>query len=112
MFHQVRVCESDIDALRFVWREKPEDELLDYAILVQLFRKVNSPCIANWSIEKAADNASPDAKFVINSNFYMEDFLKSMSKDKDLVKLVHEVISLLYSCGFRLNRFITNSTFV
>ena len=24
MFHQVRVCESDIDTLRFVWGEKPE----------------------------------------------------------------------------------------
>ena len=110
MFHQVRVCESDIDALRFIWRAKPEDELSDYAILVQLFRKANSSCIANWSIKKAADNASPDAKFVINSNFYMKDFLKSMSKDKDLVKLVHEVISVLNS--FRLNKFITNSRFV
>ena len=29
MFHQVRVWGSDKDALRFVWREKPEDELLD-----------------------------------------------------------------------------------
>ena len=32
MFHQVRVCESGIEALHFVWREKPEDELLDYAM--------------------------------------------------------------------------------
>ena len=46
MFHQVRVCESDRDALRFVWREKPADELLDYAILVHLFGKDDSTCIA------------------------------------------------------------------
>ena len=91
MFHQVRVCESGIDALRFVWREKPEDELLDYAMLVHLFGKVDSSRIANWSIKKAAGNAYPDAKFTINSNFYMDDFLKSMSNDNDLVKLVREV---------------------
>ena len=40
-FHQVRVCESDIDALRFVSREKPEHEPLDYAMLVHLFGKVD-----------------------------------------------------------------------
>ena len=69
MFHQVRICESDIDALGFVWREKPEDELLDYAILAHSLVKVDPPFIANWSIKKAADNASPDAKFAINNNF-------------------------------------------
>ena len=95
MFHQVRICESNIDVLRFAWREKPEDELLDYAMLVHLFRKVDSPCIANWSIRKAADNASPGAKFAINSNFYTDDFLKSMSNENELVKLVREVISVL-----------------
>ena len=47
MFHQVRVCESDRDALRFAWREKPADELLDYAMLVHLFRKDDSTCIAS-----------------------------------------------------------------
>ena len=41
MFHQVRVCESDIDALRFVSRENPENEPLDYAMLVHLFGNVN-----------------------------------------------------------------------
>ena len=81
-------------------------------MLVHLFGKVDSPRIANRSIKKAPDNASPDANFAINSNFYMEDFLKFMSNENDLVKLVREVISVLNSCGFRLNKFISNSTFV
>ena len=42
----------------------------------------------------------------------MGDFLKPMSNENDLVKLVREVISVLNSCGFRLNRFISSSTFV
>ena len=81
-------------------------------MLVHLFGKVDSPCIINWSIKTAADNASPDVKFAINSNFYKDDFLKSMSNKNDLVKLVREVISVLNSSGFRLNKFISNSTFV
>ena len=72
IFNQMKVCDSDVDALRFDWRKKPEDELLDYAMLVHLFGKVDSPCIANLSINKAADNALPDVKFAINSNFYMD----------------------------------------
>ena len=42
----------------------------------------------------------------------MDDFLKSMSNENDSVKYVREVISVLISCGFRLNKFISNSTFV
>ena len=103
---------GDVDKIRFVWGEKPEYELLDYEMLVYLFGKVDSPCRENWSITKADDNASPDAKFAINSNFYMDDFLKSMSSENDLVKIVREVISVLNSCGFRLNKIFSNSTFV
>ena len=42
----------------------------------------------------------------------MDNFLKSMSDENYLVKLVREVISVLNSCGFRLNKFISNSAFV
>ena len=42
----------------------------------------------------------------------MDDFVKSISNENDLVKLVREFISLLNSCGFRLNKFISNQTFV
>ena len=42
----------------------------------------------------------------------MDDFLKSVSNENDSVKHVREVISVLNSCGFRLNKFLSNSTFV
>ena len=42
------------------------------------------------------------AKFAINSNFYMDE--------NELVKLLREVISVLNSRGFRLNKFNSNST--
>ena len=42
----------------------------------------------------------------------MDDFLKSTSSKNNLVKLVREVISVLNSCGFILNKFISNSTFL
>ena len=69
-------------------------------------------CLANWSIKKAADNTSPDTKFTLNSNFYMDNFLKSMSNKNELLKLVREVISVLNSCGFRLNKFILYLTII
>ena len=42
----------------------------------------------------------------------MDDFLKSMPNENELVKFLREVISVLNSCGFRLNKFISNSAFI
>ena len=109
MFHQIKVREEDINALRFVWRENLDDKLLDYVMLVHLFGKVDSPCIANWVIKQAAELASPKGESAIKQNFYMDDFLKSMPEEKQLAELLHEVISVLNACGFRLNKFISNS---
>ena len=74
-----------------------------------LFRSVDSPCIANWVIKQAAELASPKAESAIKQNFYMDDFLKSIPEEKQLAELLHEVISVLNACGFRLNKFISNS---
>ena len=32
MYHQIKVKESDQDALRFVWRNTPEEEIEDHKI--------------------------------------------------------------------------------
>ena len=52
MFHQVRVRLKDTDALRFLWRANPQDDIKDYVMLAQIFGKVDSPSCANWLLRK------------------------------------------------------------
>ena len=46
---------------------------------VDLFGKIDSPCIANWNVERSAKDQSErfDTVFIktIEDNFYMDDFL-------------------------------------
>ena len=53
MFHQVLVDPKDVDSLRFLWRDNPENPLLDCQMNVHLFGKVDSPCIANCALRKS-----------------------------------------------------------
>ena len=37
MYHQIKVKESNKDALRFVWRNTPEEEIDDHKVTVHIF---------------------------------------------------------------------------
>ena len=76
---------------------------------VHLFGKVDSPCIANWALRKSGEDSTEDVKFVLNNNFYMDDYLKSMSNENDLISLTYKVVSVLKCYGFNLKKFIYNS---
>ena len=52
MFNQVFVEPKDVDSLRFLWRDNPENPLLDCQINVHLFGKVHSSCIVSWALKK------------------------------------------------------------
>ena len=75
---------------------------------IHLFRKVDSPCIANWALRKSGKDSTEDVKFVLNNNFYMDGYLKSMSNEK-VISLTCEVVSVLKIHGFNLKKFISNS---
>ena len=109
MFHQVFVDPKDVDSLRFLWRDNPENPLLDCQMNVHLFGKVDFACIADWALRKSGEDSTKDVKFVLNNNFYMDDYLKSMSNEKDLISLTCKVVSVLKCHGFNLKKFISNS---
>ena len=52
MFHQIFVDPKDVDSLRFLWRDNPENPVLD--------------CQMN-------EDSTEDVKFILNNNFYMDD---------------------------------------
>ena len=72
MFHQVFADPEDVDSLRFLWRDNPENPLLDCRMNVHLFGKVSSPL----ALRKSGEDSTEDVKFVLNNNFYMDDYLK------------------------------------
>ena len=71
MFHQVFVDPRDVDSLRFLWRDNPENLLLDCQMNVHLFGKADSPCIPCWALRKSGEDYTEDVNFVLNNNFYM-----------------------------------------
>ena len=61
------------------------DLIEDYRMKVNLFGKVNSPCIANWTIKKTSADQSDSYDQIsiktIENNFYMDDFLSSLHEN-------------------------------
>ena len=108
VFHQVFVDPKDVDSLRFLWSHNPKNPLLDCQMNVHLFGKVDFPCIANWALMKSGEDSTKDMKFVLNNNFNMDNFLKSMSKEEDMINLTCKVLSTLKCHGFNLKKFVSN----
>lgn len=46
MFHRIRVPVEDKGYQRFLWRNNPHEEIIDYEMDVQTFGAASSPCIA------------------------------------------------------------------
>ena len=80
---------------------------------VRLFGKVDSPCIANWTIKKTAadqfDSFDQISIKTIESDFYMDDFLSSFHEISVAIKVCLDVINISQNGGLRLTKFISNN---
>ena len=114
MFYQVQVTEKDRDLLRFLWW--PEGDLNKdpehYRMLVHIFGATSSPSVANYALKQTAkDNEESTSKQVIeaiHSDFYADDFLTSVSTKEECIALLHEVMKVLGTRGFKLTKWISN----
>ena len=109
MFHQIFVSPNDTNALRFLWRESPDEVVSDYKTLVHLSGKVDLPCCANWALRKVPEMVDKSLKRVVANNFYMDDFLRYLCDEESLIRLSFSLISCLKACGFRLTKWVSNS---
>ena len=114
MFHQVGVCEEDRDSLRFLWRDLDETRLPDeYQMTVHVFGAVDSPCCANYALQRTAldqsEKFSKDAVHAVLRNFYMDDLLSSKPNSDGATNLAKQLIELLATGGFRLTKWMSNS---
>ena len=113
MFHQISVRREDQDALRFLWQNDKKKAIEDHIICVQVFGKIDSPCIANWKLKRTARDSEEVIREniidQINSNFYMDDFLSSHSSIERLSATANVIIKVLSNGGFRLKKWLSNN---
>ena len=78
-------------------------------MLSHLFGKKNSPCIANWSLKQSVKNEAKVIQQTVNQKFYMENFLNSLSNEKDLIRITRKIINILNIYQFWFTKFVSNS---
>ncbi|XP_053390098.1 uncharacterized protein LOC123563639 [Mercenaria mercenaria] len=115
MFHQVRVCEKDCDALRFLWwpggnmSKTPKT----YCMRIHLFGATSSPSCEAYALKKtasdSADKFEAEVISTVDRNFYVDDCLKSVPSEMEAVNLAADLQSLMHLGGFRLTKWISNS---
>ena len=113
MFHQVGVCEEDQDSLRFLWwsgdaNEPPEE----YVMTVHIFGARDSPCVANATLKKTADDNhdafDPSTVSTVKNNFYVDDVLKSLPDAETATRMADQLTQLCMKGGFKLTKFMSN----
>ena len=114
MFNQVKVPPEDSDALRFLWWEDSDlEKLSEFQMTTHIFGATDSPSCANFCLKKAAEDHkgrfSDEAVSVVDKDFYIDDFEKSVRTVSEASSLADEVTCLLSEAGFRLTKWMSNS---
>ena len=114
MFHQIRVREEDQDSLRFLWWTNSYEDPPDvYVMQVHIFGAASSPCVANSTLRRVADdNAedfSPSSIAAVKRNFYVDDALPSENNEQSAIQLAQDLIDILARGSFNLTKFTSNS---
>ena len=115
MFHQVRVKPDHCDFLRFLWWPNGDTEgtFEEYRMRVHLFGATSSPSCSNFALRQTAKdhvgNFEADVISTVQSNFYVDDCLKSVDNEEEAIDLAKQLMELLKLGGFRLTKWVSNS---
>ena len=105
MFHHVRVPLDDQDKFRFLWwldgtlYQQPVKHRME----VHSFGETSWPSCRNFTLKRAADdNNGKFANEVVTTS-------KSVKSAKYTVEFTHQLRSIMFKGGFRLNKWSNNS---
>ena len=115
-FHQILICPSDRDMLRFLWCKNTDAgqvKILQYRFCRLPFGLKPSPAILNAVLQKhlAEYNTSEqDIYQLLSQSFYVDDFVGGVSSDKEGVQMYQTAKQILKEGGFNLRKWHTNSS--
>ena len=112
MFLQVQVPERDRSCLRILWRPKTNKPVQIYENQRHVFGTKSCPTCAGYDLKRVGlDNKReyPIATKVIQNNFYMDDFIKSVETSEEAIEVFNQLQHLLSQRAFDLKKWISNN---
>ncbi len=115
MFYRVKVPDKDADLLRFLWWPEGDltQPLVEYRMVVHLFGATSSPSCASYALRRTAEDARHEVPQelvdTVLHNFYVDDYLNSVSTETHAIVLAEQLRNLCSRGGFRLIKWISNS---
>lgn len=112
MFHQVRLLPEDQPLLRFLWRDMEKERSPDiYEWRVLPFGTACSPCCAIYALQlhvKTNSTGNEEVLNSINSAFYVDNCLQSLSTPQQAKQLIDKMRVLLAAGGFDMRQWASN----
>ena len=107
MFSQVAVPKEECRVLRFLWRDKPDDNIEIFEYTRHVFGAKSSPTCANYGFQQCGrENKSefPVAVVTIDRNFYMDDLVKSVDTTQEAIECYQQLMETLKRSGSTLKK--------
>ncbi|XP_026082522.1 uncharacterized protein LOC113058643 [Carassius auratus] len=110
MYNSVWLEEQEVHVHRFLWRDSPEDEIEDYAVVRVNMGDKPAGCIAQVAMRETAKlpqfSEMKEERRVIEEDSYVDDLLTSHNDPHRLNKIQEGVEKILRTGGFYLKPWI------
>ncbi|XP_055543499.1 uncharacterized protein LOC129729046 [Wyeomyia smithii] len=116
MFHQILIRQMDQNSQRFFWRGMDRTSAPQvYVMMAMIFGAVSSPSIAqfikNFNARELEDRF-PGVERAIVRQHYVDDYFDSTDSEIEAIILAKNVIEAHKQGGFKLVKFVSNSSAV
>ena len=118
MFYNFHVVDGFKEFLRFLWFDGNNltKESTTFRITTHAFVLTSSPSCANFAMRQLAqDFCTPSTKRAsdfMQTGFYVDDGLISLSTDEEVIDLIDKTVSLCSKGGLDFHKFSSNSKFL
>jgi len=110
MYRQVNVSSSDCNLQRIVYRDSPEDPVVDYRLLTVTYGTKSASFLATKCLSQLANDTSvPSVSRAIAEDFYVDDLITGATSIDECFFMYTELCRVLNAAGMPLRKWCSNS---